>query len=47
MTAAEKLEKLQMQIEVIKEKCCENCQAWSCDNCWAVWNEDDENECAY
>lgn len=37
MTVAEKISALVKEKEEIEERYCENCQEFSCDNCWAEW----------
>ena len=40
MTVAEKIIALNEEREKLEERYCENCQEWSCDNCWAEWRQD-------
>ncbi len=35
MTVCERIELLKAEIAKLSEKYCENCQEWTCENCWA------------
>ena len=39
MKVVEKIEMLETQIEQLKEKYCDECQEWFCENCWARTDE--------
>lgn len=42
MKVVEKIEMLEAQIERLKEKYCDECQEWFCENCWARIDEVEE-----
>jgi len=42
MKAIEKIEKLEEEIEKLKEKYCDNCQEYDCDFCFAEIEEGEE-----
>lgn len=49
MTVAEKISEIYEAIAVLQderaeleERYCENCQEFSCDNCWAEWRGEEE-----
>ena len=39
MKVVERIEMLEAQIEQLKEKYCDECQEWFCENCWARIDE--------
>lgn len=42
MTADELIRKLENEIYELREKYCEGCQEWDCDNCWADADGEEE-----
>jgi len=42
MKVVDIIEKLEAQIEQLREKYCAECQEWSCENCWARIDEAEE-----
>lgn len=42
MKVVDIIEKLEAQIEQLREKYCAECQEWSCENCWARIDEVEE-----
>lgn len=51
MKVIERIEMFEAQIEQLKEKYCDECQEWFCENCWARTDEEmskvSEMEMAY
>ena len=42
MKVVDIIETLEAQIEQLQEKYCDECQEWSCENCWARIDEVEE-----